>query len=942
MSKHLAFFLTLASCCYLAPLSFAAPQEVPGALSTQETAIARASDSEKIPLIIDFLYKNVHFMQDKSLAYCRQALAILAKHPNPDYESQIMSYQATANMYLGKTTLATEQITRALALADSQNNDANRILAYKVMGRIQASLFQHQAALATLEKSYDIAVKTDDNRNQAGLLRLMAYEYRNLSLLGKSLEFHLQSKKLYQALGDNKQSAHQLANAGSLYRSIGDLDTALDYLLQALKVMQDLGDAQALAILYNNTARVYQSLGDYNQALVMYQESLTIKEELGYRRGIVLTLLNMGESYRLAGENTEALNKLEKALALAREIKHTVREGVAALHLGKLYREQQDFPHAEGYLTTALDIFTRAENPSRIADVKLAMGKMRTMQGEHRVAIEMLKQSIKIADKASANATVLAAYRELSLNYEQIGEFQLALAANKNYQGLQKEISGQKSQQRIDVLRVSYNLDQKQRQIESLTQKNKISALEITNQIAKRNTYLIALFFSFSLLAFVYYRINTRRQLATERKALQEITVSKERLKLALWGGGNELWDWDLGSHQVTRINHFSDISLPEAYPDNDIAPLKGSVHPDDYPLLALSLEQYLTSHLGFFEACYRLKRKDGSWMWVLDRGKAVEFDLQGNPTRITGTLRDISDLKSHEQALIKLNAELELRVEKRTAALKVANRELQDKIEELKDLQLTLVEVEKIASLARLVSGIAHEINTPLGITITAVSALKELTEAFIGSFHAQKLTRSEMENFISRLQTSCELIENNAARSSALIQTFKQVSVDQSSENAKNFDLQGCIEQAFTGFKSQLAQGEHSYSIACPRSITIFSYPESLIQVMAILIENSLFHGFEKTKGGVIRITLSKNQDRVYIEYQDNGQGIKQEDIDQLFEPFYTTKRNKNFTGLGLHIAYNQVSHRLGGSIFYQMPPPETGAAFTICIPADISRKV
>ena len=940
MSKRLVLSLTLASYFYLVPGLFAAPEDASGTISTQEAAITRAADHEKIPLIIAFLYKNVHFMQDKSLAYCRQALAILARQPNPDQKSQIMSYQATANMYLGKTALALEQIEHALALADSRDNDANRILAYKVMGRIRATMFEHQAALELMEKSYDIALKLEDKRNQAGLLRLMGYEYRNLSQLGKSLEYHLRSKKLYQELGDQKQSAHQLANVGSLYRHIGDLETALDYLLQALKVMQDIDDQQSLAILYNNTARVYQNLENYDQALSMYQESLKIKTVLGYRKGIVLTLLNLGETYRLAGEPDIARNKLQQALVLAGEINQPIREGVAALHLGKLYREQGNFSPAEKHFSMALKIFTRADNPNRIGDVNLALAKMEKMQGNNRAAVTRLQETLLIANKASANATILAVYRELAENYERLGEFKLALEANKNYQSLQKNVSSQASQQRIDVLNVTYDLDQKQRQIELLTQKNKISALEITNQIAKRNTYLIALFFAFSLLVFIYYRISTRKQLATERKALDEIKISKERLKLALWGSGNELWDWNLSTHRITRINHFSDVILPGEYPQNDISPLKEVVHPDDYELLALSMEQYLTSHLGFFEACYRLKRKDGSWMWVLDRGKAVEFDLSGNATRITGTLRDISDLKSHEQALIKLNAELELRVEKRTIALKASNQELQCKIQELKDLQLSLVEIEKIASLGRLVSGIAHEINTPLGITITAVSALKELTEHFISRFNSKTLTRSEMENFIRSLQSSCELIENNATRSSSLIQTFKQASVEQNEQTAKTFELRDCLERAFTGFKSQLFQGQHSYSITCPESITMLSYPDSLIQVMAILIENSIFHGFEDTCGGNITIEAGENQGRVSIVYRDSGQGIRPENIDQLFEPFYTTKRNQNFTGLGLHIAYNQVSQRLRGSIFYCQSPTESGAGFTISLPTDVTR--
>ncbi|WDE13642.1 tetratricopeptide repeat protein [Thalassomonas haliotis] len=909
-------------------------------IARQDANITAAKDSEKIPLIIAFLQDNVHFMQDKSLAYSHQALAILSQFPNPAYESQILSYMATANMYLGKSDLATEQVDKALQLAHSINNRQHLLLAYKTKGRIQAGLHRYQAALEEFEKAYDIAIATDDKKNQAGLLRLMAYEYRNLTRYDKSLELHLRSGEIYHQLGERKESAHQKANAGTIYRIIGDWETALDYLQESLKVMQDLNDLQALAILYNNTALIYQNIEDYDRAIDMYSKSLAIKELLGYRRGKLFTLINLGNTYRLAGKDIPALEKLYSALSLAKEINHPVREGITQLHLGQIYSRQLKFLQAEEHFSVALKVFTKIGSNRRLAEVMLAKGKMSQQQEKSDQAIRDLQQSIEYARQSQFSPVLLEAYQEISKTYEQLAQYRSALIASRDYQALVEKIASQKSQQRIDILRVGFDLDQKQRQIELLTQKNKVSALEISNQIAKRNSYLIGLFLAFSLVAFIYYRFNTNKQFAIERKALNEIKIVKERLKLALWGSGDELWDWNLINHQVTRINHTQNVALPVHYPDNDFSLLKEIVHPDDYEQLSHLLAQYILDHQGYYQACYRVKCQNGDWMWLLDRGKAVEFDAQGNVTRITGTLRDISELKSHEQALIKLNEELELRVNERTSALKSSNQALQDKIKELKTLQLSLVEIEKMASLGRVVSGIAHEINTPIGITITAVSVLKELTENFNDRFITQKLTRSEMKSFVQNLQSSCELIENNVARSSALIQTFKQVAVDQSSESAKRFDLEENIKRAFTGFSSQLTLGQHSYTITCPDTITMFSYPDSLIQVMEILIENSIFHGFEDSQHGNITLALKQNQNRVFIDYRDNGQGIGQENIEHLFEPFHTTKRNKNFTGLGLHIAYNQVTQRLKGSIVYCSTPGETGTGFTICIPADINQ--
>ena len=908
-------------------------------LTAQEIRIVSAKGQQKIPHIIEFLQENVHFMQDKSLGYCQQALEILALDPNPAYKTQILSYLSTANMYLGKKALAKEQVRQALAIAKRIKSKTYQILAYKTSGRIEASLSHRHIAIEQYEKAKEIALEIDDKYNEAGLYRLMAYQYKALNALGKSLGYHLRSHDIYQALQDKKQAAHQMGNIGSTYRRLGELDTALEYLLQCLQVMLDLNDQQALSIVYNNTANVYKDIGDYDHAISMYMESLKIKEVLGYRRGIAFSLINLGEAYRLSGNVKQASLHLKRAQIIAKEINHPTREGVALLNLGQLERDQQRFSIAEKNLTDALVIFTKLDTNNHLADVTLALGKLKNMQGDNDHAIEYLQKSINYAIPAKSNATILTAHKELAVIYEQQGKFHLALLAYREYQALNEKNFNQQSQQRMDALRINFDLDQKQRQIELLTQKNKITQLELTSQITKRYVYLITAFLFFSVFGFIYYRITTNKRFVIERKALIEIKDNKERLNLALWGSGDELWDWNLTNGDVVRVNHLPNVVLPQKHQKHSVLALKGTVHPDDLSQLALLFKQYLTDSSGVFEACYRLKLISGGWMWVLDRGKAVEFDKQGNAVRITGTLRDISELKAHEQALIKLNAELEQRVIERTVALSQSNEELLKKVTELKALQLSLIEVEKMASLGRMLSGIAHEINTPLGITITAVSYLKEITDNFNKNMMKQKLSRNQMYHFVDALQNSCNLIESNVSRSSTLIQKFQDVSVSQNGESARYFDLQEYIKRVLTAFKRKLMTPKYTITLICPQPIKMFSYSDSLEQVVEILLNNSIAHGFEQQSQGNIILTFKEKDNIVFIDYRDDGQGIDTDDICKIFEPFFTTKRNKRYTGLGLHIAFNQVTQRLQGEITYFHNTPQ-GAGFTINIPRKLDK--
>ena len=279
------------------------------------------------------------------------------------------------------------------------------------------------------------------------------------------------------------------------------------------------------------------------------------------------------------------------------------------------------------------------------------------------------------------------------------------------------------------------------------------------------------------------------------------------------------------------------------------------------------------------------------------------------------------------------LNVNLEHKVIKRTQELKESNGELTYAIENLKNTQMKLVESEKMASLGGLVAGVAHEINTPVGVGLTGITHFLDLTEKIKIQYQDNDMSE---ENFEEYLETSGKLggmINKNLVRTVELIKSFKQVAVDQTNETQRNFDVKQYLEEILSNIKHSNKKNNISIILNCDENIEIYSYPTALSQIINKLITNSFRHGFEEDEKGTIHIDISIDE-YLRILYKDNGKGIKEENISKVFDPFFTTNRKYGGAGLGLNIIYNIITCILNGSIECSSEEGE-GVVFTISIP-------
>jgi len=286
------------------------------------------------------------------------------------------------------------------------------------------------------------------------------------------------------------------------------------------------------------------------------------------------------------------------------------------------------------------------------------------------------------------------------------------------------------------------------------------------------------------------------------------------------------------------------------------------------------------------------------------------------------------------EEQLLRLNEELEERVARRTEQLAGANRDLQHTLEEVQRMQKQLVLSEKLAALGELVAGVAHEINTPVGVALSAGSTLAEKNRTLAELFTRGEMKRSDLNQYLDDSREGTEMMLVNLNRASELIRSFKMVAVDQVSEHRRVFNVKGYIDEILLSLRPKLKKTSHRVEVVCDGNLVVESYPGALSQILTNLIINSLTHGFGPEQAGTIRIEVGRTNGTLELRYADNGKGMSAEVRDRIFEPFFTTARSHGSTGLGMHIVFNIVTRTLGGAIVCESEPGQ-GTSFHVTMP-------
>ncbi|MFT5023059.1 MAG: signal transduction histidine kinase [Colwellia sp.] len=358
--------------------------------------------------------------------------------------------------------------------------------------------------------------------------------------------------------------------------------------------------------------------------------------------------------------------------------------------------------------------------------------------------------------------------------------------------------------------------------------------------------------------------------------------------------------------------------------------------------LISIALNRFITSPMLNIANKIQEISKHKKFNLRIEQMPFKELDILARNINIVLNRAEtqLAKLSDAKQLSYQQNQDLENKVNKRTQALKDSNNELLSTLEKLHQFQGQLVESEKMASLGDMVAGVAHEVNTPIGLGVTASTLLSDRLLEIKKAFDDKTLKSSQLKKFLVEGEENTAIIYRNLKRAAELIASFKKVAVDQSSEEARTFNIKNLFDDILLTLAPQIKKLPFIINVDCPSELVIKSKPGPINQIIINLIQNSINHGFDDRDHGVITIQTSISSDMLTIDYQDDGRGIEPSIMNKIFEPFTTTKRGSGGSGLGLHLVYNLVTQALGGKISF-ISEIEKGVNFKIIIPTQVIKE-
>jgi PAS domain S-box-containing protein len=394
-------------------------------------------------------------------------------------------------------------------------------------------------------------------------------------------------------------------------------------------------------------------------------------------------------------------------------------------------------------------------------------------------------------------------------------------------------------------------------------------------------------------------------------------SVSRTLVRLITQSTNDGIWDWNLLTGEVYYSPRWMELVgyLPNELPGH-IDTWTKLLHPDDRENAERTIAEYLASKRPEYRNEFRLQHKDGSWRWIFTHGIALR-EPGGRPVRFAGTHTDITDR-------VRAAERLEATVKERTIDLQAARDRAEATLRNLRDAQNSLIEAEKLAALGRLVAGVAHEVNSPIGVSLTVASTLEHKCAVFAADAAHGVIKRSNLTEFVRATREASSQLVANIKRASELVQSFKQVAADRHHSDLRAFDIGGVTEQIMMSLRAGLRKQPVHLNVECQPDLRVNSYPGPYGQVLTNLLLNAVMHAFPDGQSGTVDIRVKAfGEHEVEVLFADDGCGMNVNVRHEAFNPFFTTRRDLGCTGLGLHIVHNIVTSRLGGRLDLQSDP-------------------
>ncbi|MGQ9369814.1 PAS-domain containing protein [Azospirillum sp. ST 5-10] len=411
--------------------------------------------------------------------------------------------------------------------------------------------------------------------------------------------------------------------------------------------------------------------------------------------------------------------------------------------------------------------------------------------------------------------------------------------------------------------------------------------------------------------------VTTYTDVTARKAAERELADSRELFELAIRAAREGISQWNVATGEIWfSPQWWALLGYGEDEAENTLERWSALIVPEDRAASLRVAADFAAGRIDDCQLVQRFRHKLGHTVYLYTRAVKVTDD-SGRAVRLIGSHTDITE---------RIRAE---------DAVRTAKEQAEQALRDLKEAQAHLIQSEKMAALGSLVAGVAHEINTPVGIALTGASLLAERTAAIRHTVEAGQLRRADFTDYLDTAAEVSQLMLMNIDRAAQLIQSFKQMAVDQASEERRVFDLRDYIHEVLRSLGVRLRRAAHTVEVDCPDDLLVDSFPGALSQVLTNFVMNSIAHGYAPGSSGRLRIAVRcPTPDEVELVYADDGRGIPAELHARVFEPFFTTSRSAGGSGLGLNIVYNIVTRTLKGRIVLASAPGH-GTTFTLRFP-------
>ena len=651
--------------------------------------------------------------------------------------------------------------------------------------------------------------------------------------------------------------------------------SAIDYFNKAILLLNKETDQLDLGVINNNIAQSYSKLGWADKAKAKLEEAeniiLKLEPTPEVMHELTMTYLTWGTIELELGNYELALSRLLKGMQEVDKLDEPELEATIKGNIGRVYQSLMNPALSLEYYRQALEVHKQLDNKSEMAVVYGNMGTLYSELEDYEKAREYYEQSLETYQQLGNNLGVAS----VLINIGNLYAYQEKYTETLEYYGRAEKLVG-----------------------------------EIGATVYQ--AYLM------NNVGMVYVKMEEFK--AAEDKFAEASRIVQEVESLEL---------------QAEIYASYSELHKKQRQFDKAL-----SYNEKESALRDSIFAETTAKQIAEMQTKYDTERKERENSLLRKDNEIKELEIDRKELE-NSLLRKDNEIKELEIGRKELQRNLlfaisglvimlvifvyrRYRSKKKSAEILTAKNELitqqkeelTETLDVLRKTQKKLVESEKMASLGSLVTGVAHEINTPVGIIITAISNLSDRLKALMGKYQENKMKKSDLDSFLGYTEKTSNLILSNSQRTGDLVKSFKRVSVDQSTEQRRQFKLHNYIKDVLMSLEPKFKGLDLEINIDCDEYLVWNSYPGILAQIITNLVINSLVHGFSGGSSGKIDFEIKRIDNRLRFIYRDSGKGMGEDVLQRIFDPFFTTNKRTG-TGLGMHIIYNLITQKLDGTI-------------------------